>query len=277
MNLITKAVRDIQFAIPREILKMAYLESSVYQSIGQFSRRVISLDEAIRETTVVPRVVVDSNIVSGQTVMVSLEGLTPIQVDGDNYIYQIPDNRVNNRTIMSCLSVNYYRTELMAGHSYGSVPSVLPNGGAELSSSTARAMDSRSSIPVISTSDCRVVAHNTVMVRNQLRSALVTQARCVLEHDEELQNISLSSAPIFSKLCTFAAKSHVYNELNIKLDRGRIDRGHEIGAVKSVIESYSDAEENYWTVLQEEWSGVAAHSDRLTYNDLLSVQVDPSI
>jgi hypothetical protein len=277
MNLITKAVKDVQYAIPREILKMAYLESSVYSAINHFNQSSMSLDEAIRTTTIVPRVVVDCNVVGGQTVLIDAKGLTPLRVDNDNYIFQIPPDRLGNRTILSVLSVNFLRSELLANYGYGSMPAMTPMVGSDLSSSTARAMDSRGSIPVLSSSDCKVVGQNVIMIRNQMRAPLVTSFRCIVEHEEGLENISLFSSPEFTKLCTYAVKSYIFNELHIKLDRGRIERGHEIGAIKSLIDSYSDAEENYWTYLMEQWAGVAIHSDRLTYGDLLHMQINPSM
>lgn len=277
MNLITKAVRDVQYAIPREILRMAYQESNVYNAMSVHYNNAVSLDECIRNTTIIPRVVVDCNVVGGQTSVVDARGITPIRIDEFNWLYQIPDNRLNNRTILSVLSANFLRTELLTNYSYGSMPAVTPMVGSDLSASNAKAMDSRSSIPVVSTSDCRVVGHNAILVRNQARAPSIVSFRCIVEHEEGLENISLFASPQFTKLCTFAVKSYAYNELNIKLDRGRIERGHELGSIKTIVESYSDAEENYWTYLTEEWAGVAIHSDRLTYQDLLQVQINPGI
>ena len=275
MDLISKAIKDVQYAIPREILKMAYLKNTYLNGVSEYNRRMITLDEAIREMTIVPRVIVDSNCVGGQTVIISLEGLSAINVDAHNYIYQIPEDRLNNRTIMSVLEVNFFRAELMPGYTYGALPSIMPNPGNELSTVANKAMDSRSSIPILSTSECSVVGHNTILVRNHLRSALPVQCRCIVENDENLKNLSVRSAPDFVKLCTYAVKSFIYNELIVKLDRGAIDRGHEIGAIKSIIESYADAEENYWTFLKEEWQAIMIHSDRHLHENLMKIQMDP--
>lgn len=277
MNLVTKAVRDAQWAIPREILRVAYLDSSISHALSRYHQSPISLDEAIKDTTIVPRVIVDCNVVGGQTVVIDVRGLVPMEVDNHNYIYQIPADRVGNRTILSVLSGSYYQSGLLSANAYGSVPAMIPRAGSELTSTNAKAFDSRGNLPVLSTSDCKVVGHNVIMVRNQLRTPGIVQFRCIVEHEESLGDISILASPQFSKLCTFAVKSFIYNELVIGLDRGRIERGHEIGAFKSIVDGYSDAEENYWTYLTEEWAGVAIHSDRLTYNDLLAIQINPGI
>ena len=59
MDLITKAIQDVKYAIPREILRMAYLEDRV----GQYVPAPTSLESAIRDKTILPRVVVDTDIV----------------------------------------------------------------------------------------------------------------------------------------------------------------------------------------------------------------------
>ena len=266
MDLITKA-------IPREILRMAYLEDRV----ADFIAAPTSLEKAIRDKTILPRVVVDTDIVGGQTVIVSLDGIAPKAFDDHNYIFEIPPDRLDNRTILSVLSINYFRSENLPAYQFNSAPGIAPMMGSELSMSAQRAMNSRGSIPIVSTAECTVVGHNVVMVRNHLKTAAMTQIRCRIENDENLGNLPITVAPVFSKLCTYAVKAFIYNELIVKLDRGRIDRGHEIGAIKNIIDSYSDAEENYRTCRDEEWGAVALMCDRLVYEDLLKMMVDPSI
>lgn len=277
MNLITKAISDVQYRVPREILRIAYLENSIYTAVNGYQRRQISLDQAIREMTIVPRVLVDADIVGGQTVEINLSGIPATMMDESNAVYEVPPERTNNRTILSCLSVSFYRSSLLPGNNFGSLPSILPNNTNEINSSGLRAMDSRMGIPMVSSSECRVVGHNMIMVTNKLRTATVTRARCILENEEGLGNLNIKAAMDFSKLCEFAVKSFVYNELIVKLDRGRIERGQEIGVIKSIIESYADAEENYQTFLREQWAGAAIHSDRATYEALLKIQMDPGI
>lgn len=277
MNIITKAISDVQYRVPREILRIAYLESNLYTSVYGHQRRQISLDQAIRETTIVPRVLVDANLVGGQTVDIPMTGIVGKPIDENNTAYEVPLERTNNRTILSCLSVSFFRSALLPGNNYGSLPSMLPNNSNEITNSGLRAMDSRSAIPMISSAECRVIGHNVIMVSNKIRTARITTARCVIENEEDLNNLSIRSAIDFSKLCEYAVKSYVYNELIIKLDRGRIERGQEIGAIKSIIDGYADAEENYQTFLKEQWAGVAIHSDRATYEALLHIQIDPGI
>lgn len=273
MDLITKAIQDVKWAIPREILRMAYQENRV-NGILQVAN---SLDDAIRNRTIIPRVVVDTDIVGGQTLIVSLDGIAPKSIDEHNYIFEIPPERTDHRTIISVLAINYYRSENLPAYQFNSAPAISPMMGSELSMSAQRAMNSRGSIPIVSTAECSVVGHNVIMVRNHLKTAAMTQIRCRVENDQNLANLPIKVAPQFSKLCIYAAKAFIYNELIVKLDRGRIDRGHELGAIKSIIDSYADAEENYQTYRDEQWAAVTVMADRPLYEDLMKLLCDPSI
>lgn len=271
MDLITKAIDELKFRIPREILKMAYSEKK------DFREAPISLDEQIRRKTIMARVLVDANIVGGETVYIDLKGLTPLQIDQYNYVFEIPPSRTNHRTILSALNVAYMAYNSVANNYLPGTSASTPNFINDVGSAAHRAMDSRSNIPNVSNAECVVVGHNTIMVRNHLVTSSVVQLKCVVCNDERLSNISIRSAPAFSKLCELAVKSYIYNELLIKIDRGFLDRGQELGVVKSYIDGLSDAEENYQTYLREEWGVVATVNDRLVFEDLLRIQLSPSI
>lgn len=270
MDLISKAISELLFTIPREILKLAYMDRA------NFRAAPISLEEQIRRKTIMARVYVDTNIVGGDTIIVDLRGLQPHQIDKYNYVFDIPAERVNYRTILTALSVNY-----MAYNSVANTPIAGASGSSnqinDVSSGASRAMDSWSNIPIVSNAECIMVGHNSVMVRNHLITAGVVQLRCVVTNDERLSNISIRNAPAFSKLCNLAVKSFIYNELLISLDRGYLERGQELGVIKSYVEGLSDSEEMYQTFLREEWGAVGIINDRLTYEDLLRIQCDPGL
>ncbi len=270
MDLIAKSLAELRFRIPNEILKMAYQENV-------FGMAPISLDEQIRRKTIQARVIVDTNIAGGETILVDLNGLQPQMVDRYNYIFDIPGERVNYRTILTALSVNYMAYNSVMNNYMPGTSSSTPNYINDVSSAAHRAMDSRSNIPIVSNAECTVVGHNTIMIRNHLVTAAVVQLRCVVCNDERLNNISIRNAPEFSKLCELAVKSYIYNTLLVKLDKGYLERGQELGVIKSYVDGLADAEENYQTYLRETWGAVGIMNDRLTYENLLHIQMDPGL
>lgn len=271
MDLISKAIADIKSSIPRAMLKLAYKDRYAYQ------QKHIDLDEQIRLKTIYARVIPDANIIGGETIYVDLQGLTPQMVDLHNYYYEIPANRLNNRMIISPLSVNYMAyssavNTLSPGLAYDS--SLMAN---DISSMAARSMDSNASLPTVSNPEVQLAGHNVVLIRNHIMTAAATYLKCVVANDADMQNFDLRTAPQFSKLCILAAKAYIYNELFDDLERGRIEGGHEIGVVKSYWESLSDAEQNYLDYRDNVWAEVSTMNDRLLYEDFLRMQIDPSL
>lgn len=270
MDLISKAIAEAKYRIPREILKLAYMEQ-------QWGAAPVNLDEMIRRKTIHARVLVDVDIVGGETILVDLKGLNPQMVDQYNYIFDIPPERLNYRTILTALSVNYMAYNSVTNNYMPGTSSSTPNYINDVSSAAHRAMDSRANIPIVSNAQCTVVGHNTVMIRNHMVTAAVVQLRCIVTNDERLNNLSIRNAPAFSKLCELAIKSFIYNELLVKLDKGYLERGQELGVIKTYVDGLADAEDMYQTFLKEQWGAVGIINDRLTYEDLMYLQIDPSI
>ena len=86
--------------------------------------------------------------------------------------------------------------------------------------------------------------------------------RCYLTYDDNLSGLSTSTYSMFGELCVWAAKRYIHKELRIKLDRGYIEGGFEIGEVKNIVDEYSDAEQNYKDLLEDGWPQNAAFGDR---------------
>lgn len=270
MDIITKAITEVKFRIPYEVLRLAYQTTALNMA-------PVSLDEQIRRKTINARVIVDANIVGGDTIIVDLSGLAPKQYDNYNYVFEIPPERLNHRTIMSALSVNYMTyNSVVNTYLPGANPST-PNRMNDLTSAAHRAMDSRSSIPIVSNAEVLVVGPRTIMIRNHLITASVVQVRCVVTHEENLSNINIRNAHSFSKLCELAVKSFIYKELVIRLDRGYLEGGQELGSIKSYVDTLSDSEQMYQDYLREEWTAVSVMNDRNLYENLLKMQIDPSL
>lgn len=271
MNLINKAITEIKFRIPAEILKLAYQDDAPY------ARAPISIDEKIRRKTIAARVLVDANLVGGDTVLIPLNKMKVVFSDEFNLHYEIPGEVINNRTILSVLSVSYTTYNAAVGNYSPNAGNISPTTSNDLTSAARRAMDAHSSIPVVSSADVEVIGQNTVMLKRHLITSMPAQLRCVVANDDELGNISIRSSADFSKLCELAVKSYIYNTLLIKLDAAFLNRGREMTSIKTYVDGLADAEENYQTYLREHWSGVATMNDRLSYEDLLTIQMDPRI
>jgi len=112
-------------------------------------------------------------------------------------------------------------------------------------------MDALGPIPITSTAYVQLIAENTIMVRDSIILPANSYLRCVLAMDEDLSHLQLRSYPAFSKLVEYAVKSYIFNQYIIQMDIAELQGGHNLGRFKEVVDSYSDAEENYQTYLKE--------------------------
>ena len=247
MNPIQNAIQDLHFTIPSEILNI------VFKNTNAFGRQVpISLDNMILERVIRPRVLLNSNLIGGKESIVRLDGIQPECVDDYNLVYNIDKKRTGNRTILSVMDVSFIPYDSLYGTgavtSFSSMSSVNTN---EVSNISARIMDGVSSIPRVSNSHVELIGENTILITS---CYIITQAffiRCVLSNSDELNELSIRSHPKFTMLCQLAVKSYIYNTLIIQIDRGYLESGMELGAVKAYVETLSDAETIYQTYLNE--------------------------
>ena len=73
MNIINKIIDELRYRIPSEILNIAFRDSNN----NWRQHQPISLNEQILTKVIRPRVIVDSNIIGGQEVLINLDGLYP--------------------------------------------------------------------------------------------------------------------------------------------------------------------------------------------------------
>jgi hypothetical protein len=272
MNILIKALDTIKYSIPNEILRIAFKDDII-----NMRQAPTSLDEQIMSKVIRPRILVDSNLVGGQMIIVSLQGVPPKYVDTYTIIFEIPLELIMYRNIISVLSIGY----LPYVSSYNSLGSgmgtVNPNSMNDVMSAAQRVGDSVSNIPPISNATVELIGANTILVRDQLRVTNAYQLRCIVANEENLNNISPRSYQAFSKLCLLAVKSYIYNKLIIAIDMAYLTGGQELGQVKSYVEGLSDAEENYQTYLAEVMAKVFFMNDTQSYARFIRTQISPGL
>jgi hypothetical protein len=251
MNPVTYALQHIRWTIPADILQKTFLTTN--NRFGTVAP--ISLDARIRSEVIESRVLQDCNLVGGTEVWIALERC-PIQVVDDYVrVYRIPKSMTQNRTITSALSVSYGEGAI-AG-----ITSAYGSGGSALVDAAASVMASVSPIPVVASAYVSLIGENTVMIQDNIALPVNLYLRCWVENDANLNHIKPTSYIQFAKLVEYAVKAYVYINNQIPMDRAYIHAGAELGRFKDVVDSYSDANENYQTYLNEVWRRVALLND----------------
>lgn len=209
--------------------------------------------------------------------IISLEGLPPKYIDTYTVIFEIPTDRTAGREIVSVLSIGYLPQMAAFNTAGNGMGTVSPNSMSDLMSASQRVMDSHSNVPTISNATCDLVGFNTLLVRDQMRVTAAYQIRCMLANESNLNNINPRSYLAFTKLCTLAVKSYIYNHLLISIDQAYLQGGQELGSFRSYVESLADSEEMYRTYLTEVWQKTAFMNDNPSFSRFIKSQLSPGI
>ena len=275
MSAINKALDEIKFAIPSQILEEAFKDNRMpgwnyWQARGVYK----SLDERILEKVIKPKVMVDVDIKGGQTVMLPLNTITPEIFDFMTYVFNIPLELTQNRNIISVQSVSYMPPGYL---SYLNSGSMNKCNSSDLAVAGRRMLDSYANLPLVSNANLELYGNNVVAIKLTSPTTQSFMLRCMVGNDEYLNNIQMRSWMVFSELCVLAVKAYIYNTLRIRTDEGYLHGGMELGAFKEIVMEYSDSRELYNTFLKEKWSPTAFMNDRTQYSKFIRTQLNPGI
>ena len=268
MNAIRKAIDEVKWRIPSQVLQIVFKDT-----VSGWRGAPISIDELMLSKVIRPRVLIDANLVGGMEIIIPLDGLIPEYIDNYSLVYKIPDDRVLGRSIISVLSIGYmpYSNGFNSmGTSYGNI---APTSINDTASAAQRLADSYSSIPPISNAVIDLIGHNTVVIRDQYRVSAAYQLRAIVGNEDNLNNINPRSYHAFAKLVELAIKSYIYKEMLISIDQAYLMGGQDLGAFKTYIETLSDSEDMYQTYLRETWQNVAYHNDVVGFDRHLKLMV----
>lgn len=250
MGAIQKAIQEVKYAIPEEILKEIFLKK-------EFGRTPlpVSLDTMIREKVVDPRVMVDCNLLGGTQVELPLHDVVPEQVDLYKIIYRIPMSVTQNRNISKVISLTIGRSTML-NTSYMGV-----EGYSQVLEAAQGLMSSQGGIPIVSTANVRLIAENTVLVSDYLSLPRNSFLRCYLENDDEFSQLNAMTYPHFCHLVELAVKAYIYVNGRIKVGMGELVGGMELGVFREFVDSYSDANQMYKDYIKEVWTKVMVMND----------------
>lgn len=266
MNPITKAVSEMWRRIPGEILREVFAPT-----YNNWRAVPVSVDDQICSQVLRSRVLVDCDLVGGQEVMISMEGLQSERTNEMMSVIYVTKDRTQGRSISQPLYLGYMN---YAGINQQSANGMFNNSSMTPLTAAAQALSASYDVgSKMGTSRLELIGENVILVKDPSISPTTGVLRCILANDENLNNLSVRSYVSFSRLCELAVKSHIYNRLVIEMDSGKIRGGFELGAFKNVVDSYSDAEEQYQEFLKMKWQKIAVMNDRETHERLIRMQI----
>lgn len=279
MNVITQAMADIRrLKIPPQILEIAFKNPvNTLQNTAP-----TSLTERIMEKVIRPVVLKDLKNISGKHIILPLTDRDIIHrtqgLNGGQIVtYYIKPALIENREIVSALSVSYTPYMLAASRDMAAAANSFYNNYTDLSSTNLRLMDSATQVPIVSTAMVELVGTHTVVVRNTIHESRLYDLRCVVSGDDDVNNFIARTSKDVRLLCEYAIKAYIYNNMLVDLDMGFLNGGREMPAIKNVVEGWSDMHEMYETYLRETMARVAFQVDQTRMNRFIAIQMNPSI
>ena len=265
MNALSYAINKIKMIdIPTEILNIAFTEYNT------FGNRMFSLDEKIISTFVRPVVLVDMNVVGGVHLTVSLDRCNLRDLNEREYIVEVPKNVVGGASILSALSITTGPMLNYGASNLGSSSQLLNAG--------ETTMDNMSEGSVMQTARLQVIGENTILVQDVAAIRLTGGSlRLVVTNNDNLENITTRAYPAFKHLVMLGLRAYIYNYVKVKMDKGYIYSGHELGIIKETISEWNDASTMYEEYLRGTWAKIAYINNKQSMSRSVSSMIGNSL
>lgn len=173
--------------------------------------------------------------------------------DGPYSLYRIPPEARDNKPISNILSIQYpYNTYLGGGVNSSDIGLggyCLVDQLDEVLNSYTLARPRNHPVGQLLAGDLVRITPTQYSVQNWLMT-------CRIDFDSSFTNLHDHAIPILANLVLYATKQWIYNNLMIDIDRAAVETGADIGTIKSIVEGYADAGQQY-TEEKVKWRGVS--------------------
>lgn len=280
-NPITYALMDIKRNIPGQILSRFFMPVR-YHQLRRDPFMPNSVDDMIIEKVINGQVRLDCDIAGASEVTIDLRGLQLEIIDRDKYVIHIPKERTNGRVITSALALIYYGLENVGMAMTGAANvnmgmATMGKNGCSCSDGSqlpiSGLMNQYKPLMMSQTSNVRVVDGHTILISDLITPTPNAYLRCVLAHDSTFSTLSPPAWKHFGKLCTLATKQYIYTQHILDIDMAELTGGQELGKFKEIVESYSDAGEQYEEFYHEKWRKIQFMSDEARHQRFMKAMV----
>lgn len=237
------ALVKIHSSIPPEILEYAFANREIRNEI-------VSLDDMILQKVIRYRVIKDMNIDGGKFKEILLrreymEHLTRNKDDnlmhtGRWSIYRIPPHAREGLPIAEVMNLKFRGA--YAGYQPYSNGYI---GGANLTTMAQGVLDAHTFQTAPPIPNVELLSGDLVRLTPSQHHGTMWAMNCRLCYDDCLTNLNTSAIMPFADLCVLATQAYIYINTTVPLDKAYIQNGYQIGQFKTIIDSYSGANEKY--------------------------------
>lgn len=249
MNAIDKAISEINFSIPHELLQETFGRHTVNSAPGVSPHRQVpvSIDYQIRQHVIMARVVVDCNLQGATEVDIPLASIIPNNVTPWVTTYTVPKHLTQGRSISRVVSMTIGQGSVLGTTNMGL------QGSSPLMDAASGVLAGALPIPIISTAYIQLIGENTLLIDDNMALPNDVWLRCALDFDENFTQLPKPYWHTFAQMCVFAVKAFIYNKLVIEVGMAQLSGGQELGRFKDILDSYSDANQTYSDFFEEKW------------------------
>lgn len=244
LNPIRTALARVHNVIPEFVLKAAF-KSEEYMDV--------SIDELIMEKVIRARVLDDVSQRCGKIKSIVLQlswvkytsppSQFTLAVSGAYSTFHIPPEARDFKDILCILGVSF--PYVLSGQGNSAVMSNCAVGGITASQLACAALQSQTKAGLVSLPTAKLLPGNVVHLIPEGISWVPWVLRARLRFDDQFSGMNIDSIDSFNHVVEYAVKAYVYNTLLFEIESNLVHRGQELGVVKSVVDSYSDANDKY--------------------------------
>jgi len=272
MNALIYAINEINHQIPSDLLEIGFTIDDTPETV-----KLNSIDDKILNKLIRKRVLLDTNLIGGVELIIPLSDVKPTITEYNYTVYNIPPEITLGREIISALSITYSLGRSIFNNGNSLAFSNINNANNSLTAVTQRISNSVAPEGSITNAHLELIGHNTILVYVNYVLLKNHGLRVIIENDSNLNNIQPRSYKAFSYLCVLATKAYLYNKLIIPVNNGLLAFGQDLGIFKDILESYSGAEEEYRTYIEEKMSAILFMNDTTRMNRFVKSMVAPDI
>ena len=226
MDLLMYGAKQARYHIPSRILDM------VFKVDLRYGPNFYNVDSAIIDKVLRPRILTDFNLLSNNTIVIPFSKLKILEHVGDMVVVEVPLSVSNGRKLISANSV------------------VNTDTSVALEPQTMMLNNTAKYGAPLSSSRLTLLTHSVVRIEGIGDSDISDlNLKCMLEYDEQLSEIQPRSFPDLVPFMLAAIKAYIYIELVLDIDEAVIRYGHDVPAVKNIVDKYEDANEDYMALL----------------------------
>lgn len=244
LDALTQAYGQIHNTIPREVLEAAF---------EPFNNPDMTLDELIRQKVIVPRLLEAVSARSGKLCRIILQldwcdytsAPSPyaLGISGSYTTYKIPPEAREHRDISCVVQIRFpYQIGTSASGNFYNNCSM---SGTTVGQLACAALQSQTGSNQLVYPTAQVLPGNVIKLDPPQFNWVPWAVMVRLKFDENFSGMDVSSLRTFAQLCEYAVKAYCYNQLIFKVESNLVFRGVELGVMKDIVNSYSEANERF--------------------------------